>query len=226
MATNPEKGLFLVNNLKPLGEKPLQAHCRIQAAAVYTVHKPARNRLISYKVIYWDKKPETAEDYATFKQYTCPTTKLVVFLLNKNFAQMTAAEVEMACVRHFLETVLISYQPRRLKDALSRLQEKKDEVSFRIGANSGQRLGVWNVLHVQRLEGVEGLPMEPVSQTISYRANVYNDANEPLKNWVYGEDQFITFDSIYEGYQKLQGKAFEHFDDPAIMAGCDFHFGK
>ena len=226
MTTHPEKGLFLVNNLRSLGETPQRAYCRIQAAAVYTVPKPARNRLISYKVIYWDEMPSNEEECAAYKQYVCPNTRQVVFLLNKNFVQMTAAEVEMACVKHFLETVLISYQMRRLKDALANLQVNKDDITYRVGSVTGKRLGIWNVLHVHRLESHCGRPIEAVSQTISYRGGVFSDSNEPLTRWKYEENEFITFDSVYEGYTKLMAKAFEHFDNEAVIAGGENHFGK
>lgn len=218
---NPERGLFIVNKLQSLGEKPQRAYCRIQAAAIYTVTKPARHRLVSYKVIYWDEQPRSAEDCTGFKTFTCPKSKQIVFTVNKNFAQVTSEELEMFCIKHFLEVVLIDYTVRRLKDALAQIQTKKDEVHYAIGANVQARLGIWSLLHTQRLESIDGNELLPSSSIITYRGNLFNDELQPTRNWVYGENDFLTFDHYYEGYGKLNIAAVKHFDDLSIIAACD-----
>jgi len=223
MSEDLAKGLFLANKLNPFREAVEQRYCRILGMSIYTIQKKVSERLVAYKVGYWDEEPKTEEDFKKVKTFRSDSQGTIVFSFTVNHQEISEDDLYYACVKHFKDNLLSQSENESFEKRLAAFKEQSAGRSAPSKIYFGSVVKVFDIYHKSFYLSQNGKYPELVENKLYYRGN-YFKGDTPLKNFQFGDKDYITVSTEYK--LPLYDIAIKHFDTVATNVYCQQQFIK
>lgn len=215
---NIDNGLFLVNNLNPAGvSKVKQAYCRIGEISLQTGGGVVYNRLVMYKVHYWDYQPQTEDDCAQFKLYKEQNTGYSVFVTSVALDAITLDALQSACIQHFLAFVLNGKRLQQVGVALEKLASGITAL-WPFVDGQGESLAVSHVVHKAYYSSEAGQALQEAYSRLTYRGHLLDDDQNLADPADWEARDPVAVDEAFEHYTLLIPHAITHWRNPTHRA--------
>lgn len=209
-----DNGLFLVNNLNPAGvSRVKQAYCRIGEISLQTGGGVVFNRLVMYKVHYWDFQPQTEDDCSQFKEFKEQNTGYTVFVTSVNLDAISLDSLQSACIQHFLTFVLKGKRLQQVGVALEKLTGGIT-APWPFVDKQGESLAVSHVIHKAYYSSDAGQALAEAYSRLSYRGHFTDEDHNLVDTTDWDARDPLTFDLPFEHYSLLIPATIGHWGNP------------
>lgn len=180
MAEKQDVGLFLVKGLKTEGKTIRQAWCRVVLIDVMSAQPPQNNRLLTYKVGFWDHQPDPLEEPELFR---CPLTGQQTFARRLPIEAVTQDDLIANAINHFVGLVLPQKSLRTFADAQSQLFNINKAPWPYHSDDDSCFFSIYDAQHHEAYTATAGENLGAAYSVVSYRALITMADDQPTYDW-------------------------------------------
>lgn len=214
------QGLFEIK-LNPFHDSIRTRTCRIMGCSIYSVQKRLKDKLIAYKVGYWDETPVTENDYSQMKTYRSNRHGSIIHTFKVPSKVYSKTELLFLCEKHFTGIAQNDYIPRTLQEEITLLKGKE---AFRQSPSRllpTKYIKVWDLLHKSLYQSIDGKYPIFIENTLSFKGNFF-DGVTPVYPW-----EFLPTDNLQIStpwINPIYRLAIQHLDKQETIDFCNETF--
>lgn len=218
MSEQQTKGLFLVQGLRLEHEIVAQAYCRIVSVELMSAQPPQQNRLLVYKVGYWDHQPNPEDEYKVFQ---CPISGMDTFARRLPTDALDEDAIIKYAIDHFMALVLPRKSIRDAKLAIEQLYSINKAPWPTSSVDDSLLFSVYDVQHHRVFRADEGKDLAEAYSVVTYRVMITKDDNHPDVDFgavKWDELNRLQFNAIWTDPTAMVEQAIAHFSQPDTQA--------